>query len=1149
MALTKLGTILRINKTGASATELIIDRPLIEESKVIEGKNPEFLYFVAKAIAAGDEGPIDKNGQRDPNYNGNGDFFPKKEIEAAYQTFIGKGIYLDHNASSVMYSVGKIIDAFPTLDPENGEWSISCLAKIDQKLHPEIARKVATGELNTVSMGCSCGESKCSVCGTILRTDDDPKCAHLSPGKLMHDFEAEIDLPEYGIHKGQTVKSFAINSQINFNELSLVGIPAWSRAFVTTVLSNLKNGITKNASLTKEEQLDLVAQFEKLVNTLDSNTKEQVKAEFCGCPVTKRADEIEKCKCGHSQLTHSQNLNAGTYCKECDCDKFSPKKSKESSMSDTPQKQSNDEVTDLLKKVSAYEMEKLENYIQHKTRKAEATAAADTKTNDGNWMNSILEKAKNTAAGKVFARTIQRLAEEEKVEVTAKSKEELRKEWLDATKDMDTDEKYQKAWHLADKLDKMDGKDEFKSKTKKHKKSSLTATFSVNQAEPMKSSWALLDSNDKVILDASLHEIWGDQFEANKDFAISEEYGRAIAARFLDPKLGGVEKLADLWDVSYKLNKEANMEKQANPGDVKKPEGKFFVPGSDSTNKWNDKRVKIEYNISEPKPGENAKGPAAPKGQEVKTIYDISEPKPGESAKGPAAPKPAEVKTEYELGKPEGKKLNPANPEEKAHEKSEKGVKTGYKGDLMYDEEKKLDEKGGKKEAAKTVGDSPESSVKGDIYPKKNAKTSGDEPESSYNKTAKTVGDAPEGSVEESQYPKASEPNKDPGTSAKDMEFKHENNMTKTPDSSVAEKMPAPAKSDKDPETSVKDTKFEKHPDLTSKPETSSKEDQYPTPANPDKEPDSSVQKDSSKKVAGSICDKCSKPVEACGCMAALDGEHETENLSLEAPKPEMGSAFDKVEDKLTIGDGYDASKDKETKEIIISKDGKEMKRLPDGFGADVASVTNLLKAVLGLPATEEKKDEALSPVDEVVEKVEVHPEQVSPSETPSLKASALEAELNKKAEELKAKEDELNKKAEEIKKFELEKQAERFQNAVASRTTRCRRVIEAMLEKNVLSMNDEVLKSKLQEGTYLLDARKAALDYSISAKLKELMASNDVELAAIEKTVDGIAIPKDESMSKKATKVPFVAWDAIPSQDDEIAAIFNQMGKKNHWQ
>ena len=74
-----------------------------------------------------------------------------------------------------------------------------------------------------------------------------------------------------------------------------------------------------------------------------------------------------------------------------------------------------------------------------------------------------------------------------------------------------------------------------------------------------------------------------------------------------------------------------------------------------------------------------------------------------------------------------------------------------------------------------------------------------------------------------------------------------------------------------------------------------------------------------------------------------------------------------------------------------------------------------------------------ISPVDEVVEKVEVHPEQSSPSETPSMKASALEETLTKKAEELKAKEEELNKKAEEIKKFEMEKQAARFQEAVSS--------------------------------------------------------------------------------------------------------------------
>jgi hypothetical protein len=1231
MALIKRGTILRITKTAASATELLIDRPLTEETKVVEGKNPEFLYFVAKAIAAGDEGPIGKNGQREFNYNGNADYFPKKEIESAYQTFVGKGIYLDHNASSVMYSVGKIIDAFPTVDPDNKEWSISCLAKIDKKLHPEIARKVETGELNTVSMGCSCGESKCSVCGTILRTDDDPKCEHLSPGKLMHDYTAEIDLPEYGIHKGEPVKSFAINSQINFNELSLVGVPAWPRAFVTTILSNLKNAISKKASLTKEEQLDLVAQFEKLVDTLDANTKEQVKAEFCGCPIVK-----------------------------------------ENNMSDTPQKQSNDEVTDLLKKVSAYEMEKLENYIQHKTRKAEATAAADTKTKDGNWMNSILEKAKNTAAGKVFARTIQRLAEEEKTVEKAADKTEFVKcpncDSIAARK-------------VGDRVTCVTC--DYDSEKKK---SSLTATFTVNKEEPMKSTWALLDGNDKVILDASLQEIWGDQFKANQDFAISEEYGRAIAARFLDPKLGGVEKLADLWDVSYKLNKEAIMDKTSEHGeffkakdffvpgsdssnkytpeeikhmqekehteakgkkveaghvdpkfDITEGKGKlfdakgFFEPGSDSSNKWNDKRVKIEYDLKYPGQEEGQKGPAAPKGKDVKTVYEIPGKAPEAGQKGPAAPKPAEVKTTYDFKKPEGEfvNTNKKTKRDEEHEKSEEKMKTGYKGDLMYDEEKKQDH--GKKESSlkqagevshkvengsndnvlknpktsgdtpetsaeggsyikssKTVGDAPEGAVAESQYPDKNPKTSGDEPESSYNKTAKTVGDAPDGAVKDSQYPKASEPNKDPEASVAENNMpKGTPDLTKTPDSSVQEKMPAPAKSDKDPETSAKDMKYEKHPDLTSKPETSSKEDQYPTPADPAKKPDSAY-KESSQKVAktpagwehavrelkkekdidnpwavanwmknkgyephkkseldlkadAEMCDKCAMPLHECACMAAQEGH------TPEAPKPEVGSAFDRVEDKLTIGDGYEASKDKESNEVVISKDGQEVKRLPDGFGADVASVTSLLKAVLGLPATEEKKDETLSPVDEVVEKVEVHPETSSPSETPSLKASALEAELNKKAAELKAKEEEISKKEAALLAKEAEIKAEKFQKAVSSRTDRCRRVIEAMLEKNVLTMDETVLESELKNGTYLLNARKAALDHAISAKLKELMASDDVALAAIEKTVNDIKLPKEE-IGKKANRVPFVAWDSIPSQDDEIKAIFDQMGKRSHW-
>ena len=101
----------------------------------------------------GDQGPIDKDGKRSFNFNGNKDFFERKELEASYQTFIGRNIFLDHNSESSLYSIGKIIDALPIDDPETGEFYIELVGKIDRTLHPEICRKIETGELNSTSHG------------------------------------------------------------------------------------------------------------------------------------------------------------------------------------------------------------------------------------------------------------------------------------------------------------------------------------------------------------------------------------------------------------------------------------------------------------------------------------------------------------------------------------------------------------------------------------------------------------------------------------------------------------------------------------------------------------------------------------------------------------------------------------------------------------------------------------------------------------------------------------------------------------------------------------------------------------------------------------------------------------------------------------
>ena len=52
-----------------------------------------FVYFRCRAISA--DVP-----------NGNGDMFPEKELKAAYKTFIGVGMYKDHDSDSVDKSVG-----------------------------------------------------------------------------------------------------------------------------------------------------------------------------------------------------------------------------------------------------------------------------------------------------------------------------------------------------------------------------------------------------------------------------------------------------------------------------------------------------------------------------------------------------------------------------------------------------------------------------------------------------------------------------------------------------------------------------------------------------------------------------------------------------------------------------------------------------------------------------------------------------------------------------------------------------------------------------------------------------------------------------------------------------------------------------------
>ena len=133
MALHKTGSLIKIAATGLTLEDIVpVEKPKSEQT-VIEPRNAEFMYFRARAISAGDQGP--EKGA--PNPNGNGDYFPRKELEASYQTFAGRNLFLNHESDHPIKSIGKILDAYAVEDPQTGEYYIECLAKIDKSSTPK----------------------------------------------------------------------------------------------------------------------------------------------------------------------------------------------------------------------------------------------------------------------------------------------------------------------------------------------------------------------------------------------------------------------------------------------------------------------------------------------------------------------------------------------------------------------------------------------------------------------------------------------------------------------------------------------------------------------------------------------------------------------------------------------------------------------------------------------------------------------------------------------------------------------------------------------------------------------------------------------------------------------------------------------------
>lgn len=115
---------------------------------------PGYLYIRSRAISS--------------RCNENFDEFPADEIAAAYKSFIGKPVFVNHVNEDHRRARGVIIGAALHLDrnPDNtpDTW-VEVLMEVDGKNFPKLAEAILTGKIDRTSMGCDVEYSICSACG------------------------------------------------------------------------------------------------------------------------------------------------------------------------------------------------------------------------------------------------------------------------------------------------------------------------------------------------------------------------------------------------------------------------------------------------------------------------------------------------------------------------------------------------------------------------------------------------------------------------------------------------------------------------------------------------------------------------------------------------------------------------------------------------------------------------------------------------------------------------------------------------------------------------------------------------------------------------------------------------------------------------
>jgi hypothetical protein len=160
--------------------------------------------------------------------NNNNDSFERKLLLASFKSFIGAYSYVEHVQLPEL-SKGRIIDA-AARDVGDSVY-IDILIANDLK-HAPLIRAIKSGQLGTLSMGCSTSDTTCSKCGNVAQ-DETQLCA------CIKFFKGSEFVDELGKKRkiAELCGHYTNPSSVRFIEASWVANPAFKGAVLRNIIS------------------------------------------------------------------------------------------------------------------------------------------------------------------------------------------------------------------------------------------------------------------------------------------------------------------------------------------------------------------------------------------------------------------------------------------------------------------------------------------------------------------------------------------------------------------------------------------------------------------------------------------------------------------------------------------------------------------------------------------------------------------------------------------------------------------------------------------------------------------------------------------------------------------------------------------------